>query len=263
MNELIANKAFRIALTAVLAVLALFLLVKTWDGLFGYQPGEPLNTITVSGTGSATAVPDIAKISFTVTESAASVAAAQKAATDRTDKALEALAALGVEDKDVKTLYYNVNPRYEYNTVARPCALDMPCPPVSGSPTITGYDVSQSVEVTVRDTAKAGDVLQALGTLGVQNISGPNFTVDDADAAKTTARKEAIDKAHAQAKLLAKQLGVRLGRIVSFNEGGYYPMYEAYGKGGDMMNATVSSAPALPAGENETNVTVQITYEIR
>ncbi len=262
MNELSSNKVIRGAAAAVLIVLALFLVAQTWNAVFDKGPNEYVNTITVEGTGRSAAVPDIARITFTVTESAANVADAQDAATKRTDDALNAVSEMGVEDKDIKTLSYNVSPKYEYTQT--PCYPGMACPAViSSSPRIVGYDVSQSVEVKVRNTAKAGEVLEALGSLGVQNISGPHFVVDDESEVKNEARAEAIEEARVKAKQLAKELGVRLGKVVSYSEGNQgYPMYDNYGKGGAVMNAEVRSAPSLPVGENETNVTVMVTYEI-
>ncbi len=255
----------RYAVLSVLVLLSLFLLTKTWDQAFGKGQYEPTNAITVEGKGEVSLVPDIAQISFTITESATTVAAAQESATKKTDAAIEALMKLDIAEKDVKTVSYNVSPKYEY---------PQPCPPgamcatvVSGTPKIVGYDVSQSIEVKVRDTAKAGDTLAALGTLGVQNISGPNFMVDDEDAAKAEAREKAIDEARAKAKVLAKQLGVRLGKVMSYSEGSNgYPqpmMYTANMKSGGAMDARVESAPSLPIGENKTTVTVSVTYEIR
>lgn len=135
---------------------------------------------------------------------------------------------------------------------------------VSGTPKIVGYDVSQTVEVKVRDTAKAGEVLAALGSEGVQNISGPEFTVDDEDKVKAEAREKAIAEARTKAKKLASELGVRLGHVVSYSEGGNYPqpMYAMGGKALS-MDARVESVPTLPTGENKTSVTVMVTYEIR
>ncbi|MBU1292588.1 SIMPL domain-containing protein [Patescibacteria group bacterium] len=261
-EELSSNKMIRSAFAAVLIVLALFLVAKTWNAIFDKGPNEYVNTITVEGTGRSAAVPDTARITFTVTESATNVGDAQDAATKRTDDALNAVSEMGVEDKDIKTVAYNVTPRYEYTQ--RPCAPGMMCAAyVSNSPTIVGYDVSQTVEVKVRDTAKAGEVLEALGGLGVQNISGPEFVLDDESAVKNEAREEAIREARMKAKELAKELGVRLGKVVSYSEGSQgYPMYDSYGKGGSAMNAEMRSAPSLPTGENETNVTVMVTYEI-
>ncbi len=259
MNDLAGNRAVRIAGVAVLALLALFLLVKTWDTAFGRDISDPYNTITVEGTGTAAAIPDVARITFTVTESSANVADAQKAATEKTDAALAAVEGFEVEEKDIKTLSYTVSPKYEYPQTV--CYGGM-CP--TGTPRIVGYDVSQTIQVKVRETAKAGDVLAALGGIGVQNISGPEFVVDDESTVSSEARAEAIEEARAKAKELAKELGVSLGKVVSFSENPQgYPYEGYYGKGGVMMDAAAAqSAPRLPVGENETNVTVMITYEI-
>lgn len=257
-----ATKPVRYAATAALAVLALFLVAKAIDafGNIGKSTNPYQTTIMVEGTGEATAIPDVARISFSVTESATAVSAAQEAATEKTDAALAALKELGIEDEDVKTLAYNVYPQYEYQA---PCYAAI-CPP-SRAPRITGYEVSQTVEVTVRDTAKAGDVLQALGTTEVQNISGPNFTVDDAESVRAEARAEAIAEAKEKAKQLAKELGVSLVKVVSFYENQNYPYYGYDGMGYGGPEAAMSSvkAPSLPTGEQETTVSVSITYEIR
>ena len=259
-----ASRPVRYAAAAALAVLALFLLVKTFDAIdqFGMGPNHPVNTITVTGEGKSTSVPNIAEVTFTVQETAPTVKAAQDAATKRTNDSLAALKDLGIADKDVKTLGYNVYPQYESRAVP-PCYPGGACP-TSQSNTITGYQVSQTVQVKIRDTDKAGDVLQKLGTLGVQNISGPNFMLDDDSGVQDEARAAAIEDARTKAEVLAKQLHVRLGKVSSFSEnGGYYPMYSVSAKGGMAMDAAVAPAPSLPVGENETSVTVQITYEIR
>ncbi len=259
MHELSSNRSVRIAAVAVLALLALFLLVKTWDVAFGSDINDSFNTISVEGTGTAAMVPDTARITFTVMESATDVGAAQDAATTRTDAALAALEEMDIEERDVKTLSYNVSPKYEYNQQI--CYGGMSCPPI-GSPRIVGYDVSQTIEVKVRDTGNAGAVLAALGGLGVQNISGPEFVVDDESVVTAEARAEAVEEAREKAKELAKVLGVRLGKVVSFSEGSPEELY-GYGMGGDSMrNTAVEKAPTLPVGENETEITVLVTYEI-
>lgn len=260
MNEsfLEATKPVRIAAVAVLGFLALFLALKSFDVLVygvGRSDTFPPKTVMVEGKGTVTAIPNIARISFSVTESEAAVADAQAAATAKTDAALAAVEKLGIEEKDVKTLSYNVYPKYDHGT---PCYTGY-CPQVE--PRIVGYEVSQTIEVKVRDTAKAGDVLQALGTVGVQNISGPNFTVDDDEAIKAEARAAAVADAKEKAKKLAKELGVSLGGVVSFYETNNQPYYD-YGYGG-AETSMAAKAPSLPTGESETEIVVNITYEIR
>ncbi|MES2668433.1 MAG: SIMPL domain-containing protein [Patescibacteria group bacterium] len=257
MDEMTSNRAARLAAVAVLVLLALFLLAKTWDTVFGRDISDPYASITVEGTGSAAMVPDTARITFTVTESSDNVATAQATATERTDAALAALDEQGIEERDVKTLSYNVSPVYEYQQ-----CFGSICPP-SGNPRIVGYDVSQTIEVKVRDTAKAGDVLGSLGALGVQNISGPEFVVDDETAVQAEARAEAVEEARAKAKELAGELGVRLGSVISYTEGSASDFYGYAGKEMSMDSMAAQSAPTLPTGENETEITVMVTYEIR
>jgi uncharacterized protein YggE len=258
------NQPLRWAAVAVLAVLALFLLVKTFDALARYGEGDnpQVNTITVSGTGSSSATPDIAKITFTVQESASTVQAAQDAATKRANDAIAAMDSFSIKKEDIKTLDYNVSPQYA-STGAMSAIACMPgvmCPRPATSNKITGYQVTETIEVTVRDTAKAGDVLAKLGSLGVQNISGPNFMVDDDNGVMNEARAEAIANAQAKAKELAKELGVHLGDVVSYYDQGNV-IYSAYGKGGGA--ATDVAAPNLPVGTDERTVTVQVTYRIK
>jgi len=252
------SKSVRYAATAALALLALFLFVKTVDafGNIGRSESPYMNTITVEGDGTATATSSIARITFSVSETAATVGDAQAAATKKTDTALASLTKLSVDDKDVKTTSYNVSPQYQYTTCYSGACPNTP-------PKITGYTVSQTIEVKVRDIAKAGDVLQALGTAEVQNISGPDFSTEDDTAVKAEARANAVADAKTKAQALAKELGVHLGKVISYyeNTAPYYGDYA--GKGGMAMESAVAPAPTLPAGQNDTNVTINVTYEIR
>ncbi|CAN5681684.1 SIMPL domain-containing protein [soil metagenome] len=253
-----ASRPVRWAAAAALAMLALFLLVKTGDAMARYGKGDTpqVNTITVTGTGDSAAVPDIATISFTVQESAADVKSAQAAATTKTDAALAAIKELGVAEADVKTTGYNVNPQY---AAVQPCYPGVMCPQTGNK--ITGYQVSQSVDVKVRDTSKAGDVLAKLGDLGVQNISGPNFTTDDDSGVMNEARANAIADARAKAKELAKELGVGLGDVVSYSDSGTVMPYTTRAMSVD--SAAAGPAPTLPVGQDKRTVNVQVTYEIR
>ncbi len=260
--EILDNGGVRIALTGALAILALFLLAETITiaANFG-RPGVPAtDTITVQGSGQATLPPDVARVSFTVENTKATVADAQDATTKQANAAIDFVKGQGIADKDVKTLSYNISPQYSY---PNPCSPGMMCPAYSGTPKITGYQVSETVQVTMRDLSGVGAMLGGLGKLGVQNLSGPAFALDDSTAGYDAARADAIAKAKAQADLLAKQLGVRLGKIVNFSESsGNYPtpMY-AYGMGGGVSDK--AAVPSVPTGENTYNASVSVTYEIR
>lgn len=249
----------------VLIFLSLFLIVVSLGALKEYRyigSGNQSNTITVSGEGEVFAIPDIAQFSFSVIEEAKDVETAQTTATEKADKAIEALKDKGVEEKDIKTTGYNVYPKYEYSRVI---CTEFSCPP--SKQTLTGYEVNHSITVKVRKVDDAGSVIGALGSLNVSNISGISFTIDDEDEIQTEARQKAIDNAEEKAKELAKQLGVKLSKIVSFNENGnggiYYKSAMPLGLGAGMGGDAMESAPSLPAGENRVVSNVSITYEIR
>jgi uncharacterized protein len=259
--EAFNNKGARVALIVTVVVFALFLVAETLSTFNGInRSGVPAtDTITVQGDGQATMPPDVARISFTVQNTAKTVADAQSATTKQANSAIDYVKGQNVEEKDIKTLAYNISPQYSYPA---PCFAEL-CPAYDRQPKITGYQVSETVQVTMRDLTKVGELLGGLGKLEVQNVSGPSFALDDSTEGYNAARADAIDKAKTQAKLLAKQLGVKLGKIVNFSEssGGYpYPMM--YGIGSEMA-VSKSATPDVPSGENTYNASVSITYEIR
>lgn len=248
-----------------LIVVSVYFLVQIVSDIKGYGfigGGAPAsNTISFDGKGEVTAAPDLAVVNLTIRESAKVVEDAQKVVTTKEKAVLDFLEKSGVAKKDIKTESYNSYPKYDYGT---PCyGYGMPCR--QEAPKVIGYEVSENISVKVRDLAKAGDVVKGIGSLGVTEISGPNFSIENEEGLKAEARKMAIDEAKAKAESLSKDLGVKLVRIVNFSENGNYPMY--YGK--EMMAATdsvggaPSPSPVLPTGETKITSNVVITYEIR
>jgi hypothetical protein len=231
-------------------------------------------TISFSGHGEVTAVPDIANVSFTILKDSKTVADAQAGVATVEKEALDFLKTNSVDSKDIQTANASFNPTYQYqNAVCPPVPVPMAnngtvssnnvvyCSP--GKQTLTGYEASESITVKVRNTDNVGKIMQGLGTIGVSNLNGPNFTIDNPDALQTQARKLAIDDAKVKAQVLAKDLGVTLGKISSFSDssGGYPVMYE---NAMAVPSVAKVSAPAvIPAGQNTISSDVTITYEIR
>jgi uncharacterized protein len=218
--------------------------------------------ITVQGEGEVMAVPDIGEFSFSVMAEGKDAAEAQTKSAEAMNKVLAFLKEKGVEDKDVKTENYYLNPKYTYeNTACNPYSY---CPP--SNPVIDGYEVSQTVIVKVRNLEASGELISGVGDNGATNISSLQFTIDDESAVKAEAREKAIADAKEKAEKLAKDLDVRIVRMTGFweEQGGYYPMMydKAYG-GADAMNESASVSPQMPIGENTIKTTVSITYEIK
>lgn len=216
------------------------------------------NIISVNGKGEAYAIPDIAVFSFGVTETAKTVAEAQSKSADKTNRILSSIKSQGVADKDIKTISYSINPHYEYiNGICN----EFRCPP--GESKLSGYDVSQTIEVKVRDIEKAGAILSAIGSIGVQNVSGLSFSVDDIEFVRAKARAEAIENAKNKVKEIAKDLGVRIVGVTSFYDNSDQPGPVAYGGFMDKAMAVSSIVPEVPVGEQKVIVNVNISYEIK
>ncbi|MBU2219457.1 SIMPL domain-containing protein [Patescibacteria group bacterium] len=240
-------------LSILVIVLAIFLAIQAYNG---FQEGKyigkdimPSNTITVSAAGEVFAKPDIAQISVSAVREAKTVLEAQKSHTESINKIVAYLKDSGIEEKDIRTSAYNIYPRYDYLR--------------DKGQVFRGYEVSQTLDVKIRDLEKVGKILGGVAEMGANQVGGINFVIDDEDAVKEEARKQAIDKAKEKADQIAKDLGVSFGRLVSFYESsGDFPIYRSYMTEG-MGGAELVPAPEIPAGENKVTITVNLTYEIK
>lgn len=246
----------------VVMALGVFLVVQTLNSLKDLRTVNPVyNSISVTGKGEVITVPDIASFYFTVTADAKTVTEAQSNVTKKVDTILAELKALGIEDKDIRTSDYSVWPKYTYEPVS--CTPGF-CPP--SRQVSDGYTVNHSMTVKVRKTEDAGKVLSSVGSKGATNVSGLTFTTDDPDKAMAEARAQAVQDAKAKGEELAKNLGVKIVRVVGYYDNSYnpYPMY-ADGMGGNAvgMAKSVEVAPTLPQGQNKVVANVTVNYEIR
>lgn len=247
-------KPLIIIFSIFLAVLVLFFAVKTFNevqsGKYIGQDITPSSTISISGKGEVFVKPDIAKISVSVEKEAVSVTEAQNQATEAINKITSFLKESSVEDKDIKTTNYNIYPRYDWiEKTGR---------------VFRGYVVSQTLEIKIRKIDKTGEILAGVTKAGANQVGGVSFTIDDEEAVKREARQKAINDAQTKAEQLAKDLGVKIVRLVNFSESGNggiimpYKMeaMEATGMGG-------GGEPEIPSGENTVTINVYLTYEIK
>jgi len=248
-------------LTAILFLLFSTVLVgvyisnKIKEGRYIGQGAGVKNTITVSGTGEVYTKPDLAVINFSVVTEAKKVGDALNDNVKKMNAVIEAVSNQGVDDKDLKTTDFNVYPRYEWHKISELYP--------QGKRVLVGYEVRQTLEVKVRDIEKISQVIDSAIDAGANQVSNLSFTVDKQDEFKKQAREKAIKEAKAKAKEIASQLGVRLVKIVGFNESTAMPVprpiyfrEETSGMGG-------GEVPQIETGENKITVSVSITYEIR
>lgn len=205
------------------------------------------HTITISADDKVVVKPDLAVVSIGLTTDAPRVSDAQSQNTKKFNDLLRTLKALGIAEKDIQTTQYNINPKYEW---------------VNNSSKFSGYTVSQSVEVKIRDIAKASDVLDAAGQSGMNQVGGLDFRVDNADAYRDQAREKAVAKAKAKAEVMARQAGFSLGKIVNFSENSAMPYPMPTYRDSTFGLAAPAEAPKIEAGTQDIVSNVSLTYEI-
>ena len=252
MNELHAKMLKSVSL----AVIAFGAIVYVYNYARSIDRTYPPRTFSVEGSADVDTTPDVAMFSATVTtEGGENVAQIQGQNSEKMEAINAFVKEQGVDEKDLKTLQYNLYPRYSN----APCVNNY-CPPA----TINGYTLTQTLEVKVRDTEKLNALLSGVVEKGANTVSDVRFVLDDDTEAKNQAREEAIAKARAKAKDIAKATGFRLGEIVTMYEMNTDPGMPYYGgMGGAMeMSAKANAMPSIEPGTQSTRVTVTLTYEI-
>lgn len=214
----------------------------------------PTPQITVTGQGDASIAPDMAIINLSVLREAET---ARQALTDNNEAMAKILAAMkqdGVAERDLQTGGFSIQPRYVYPDDKNGLT----------QPKISGYSVSNTLAVKVRDLTKLGNILDQSVTLGVNQGGDITFTNDDPKTAITEARKRAVEDAAAKAKTLTEAAGVSVGKVLSINEGGAMPSPRpiAYARMASAQGMAADSVP-VAAGENTYNVNVTVTFEIK
>lgn len=208
---------------------------------------ENQRSMSVSGTGRVTVVPDIAKINIGVRSEAEAVTDALDNNTSQANAISQALQDLGIAEDDIQTSNFNVYPSDRYD-------------PMTGQVEGRYFVVENTVNVTVRELSSLGEVLTAVVEAGANNIYGINFDVEDREAAVAEARKLAIEDAKAKAQAIADESGVELGEILNISVySGSTPTMYYDAKGGAYSEAAVPIA----AGTLAITMEASLTYSIQ
>jgi uncharacterized protein YggE len=206
-------------------------------------------TVSVSGHGEVNVPPDTASVNIGVDIIKPTLDEAQSQATEQANAVITALKDAGIDPADIQTSYYSVNILRDYSENADPTQ-------------ITGFEVTNQLQVTVRDTDKLGEILDSAVQAGANSIYGVNFLVSDQTAAASQARVKAVDDARAKAEELAAATGLSLGPVVAISEGAPPVIGPMYGRGGGGAAMAQAAVPVQP-GSTTVAVDVTMTYELR
>lgn len=238
-----------LARAALLCAGCVTLVAATGPAALGASPDDGARRVlTVAGEGEARAAPDEALLSAGVVTNARTAAAALADNSRAMNEVFATLKRAGIADKDMQTSDFSVRPQYATDKNGNTLQ------------DITGYQVSNTVNVRVGDLSKVGPTLDALVSSGANSIGDISFTIKNPKPLMAQARAEAVADAVARAQTLARAAGVTLGPITSISESGYSapprPMYRV------AAMAAPSSTP-IAGGEESVTANVSITWAIR
>lgn len=195
---------------------------------------EDGTVITVTGSGSVTAVPDIVKLVFSVETNGATVQEAQTQNSEKTNAVLDTLKSLGISDDDIKTSGFQLYPQYNYDE--------------NDSSEITGYNVTTEMTVSNQPVDNAGTILSGCFSAGVNNVSSIEYSCSNYDELYHESLQKAVADAKAKAETLAQAEGLTLGSVSSITEGYQDTTYAAKNR--------YSSSTYVSAASSDTSINV-------
>lgn len=232
--------------TLLFASLAVISAAAIFGSILARADEAPKRTISLAATGAIKTSPDKVDISTGVTSQASTAMEALAKNTAAMTQVIDTLKGEGLDPKDIQTTNFSMQPLYEERKDGR-------------SPTIIGYQVTNSVHLTLHDTAKLGEILDKVVTLGANDIGSIEFGVSEPETLKDEARKLAVSTATANAKLYAEAAGGKLGKVltISEDEDGYLARYATPAPTMEMTKAVPNEA-----GTTTVEVRVHVTFEL-
>ena len=216
----------------------------------GRDDNRRLTRVMIVGNSIVQAQPDTAILTISVvTQNRTAIQAQQDNAT-KTDAVVRALKAAAGAGGEVKTSDYSVQPQRVYKE--------------NQPPTITGYEVRNTVTVTTSDLTKVGTIIDAAAQAGSNDIAGIAFTLRQDRQARDRALTEATQEAVGKARMIANALGGRVVRIVEVQEEGFQqrppvPMYQTENF---VMAQKSAVATPIQVGSLEITSRVQVIAEV-
>lgn len=215
------------------------------------EVSQQLQGIWVSGTGELSVAPDIATLSLGVVAQEMNVAQAQLQASEAMAKVMQALSDSKIDPKDIQTGYFSINQRSRWNEEKQ-------------SEVPTGYQVTNMVTVKVRETEKAGAIIDAVVLAGGDfiRINGIDFTVEEPSKYYKEVREMAMNAAKNKAEQLATLAGLTLGKATYIAENAQYtPSYRAYSNvSAAVPMPEMSYGSSISTGQTKITLNVEVAY---
>jgi uncharacterized protein len=207
-------------------------------------------TINVTGDGEVTATPDIAYLSLGVVTDKPTTVEAQNANSVAMNNVMAAIKKEGIKDEDIKTSDYSIYPKYDYDKN-------------TGASTLVGYTVSNTINVTVKDISKVGQIIDTAVGNGANISNSISFGISDYEKYYNMALLNALSNAKDKAEAISNFLGTKLTTPAKITENSsgipnIYPVLPLNTKFGSVDS---SASTPIQAGTYKVKANVSLVYE--
>ncbi len=223
---------------------------------YAVEPGTSQSGIHVTGESSVSLEPDLVLLNVGVESTESTVTEARQNAASAMNNIHSVLKSQNIENKDIKTKYFNISPQYEYQEILKDQI-------VIGKQVLVGYKVTNSASVRIRELNSVGTIIDKVTTAGgdVTRINGISFTIEDQKPIMTKLRKEAVTDAMNKAQQFAELTGVMLGHLLFITENNNRtPMFN---EGAFARSAFSDMNTQISGGDLEVQMNVEALFAIR
>ena len=228
----------------------LALVATAVPGLVRAQAPTEEPVLRVQGSAEIRVAPDLGVVRLGVAEEARAAREAQSAVNATAGAILDAVRGVGIEERNVQTVRVVLSPLYSSRR-----------PDDREEPRIVGYRASNTVSVRVDDLGLVGQVIDVALEAGANQLEGVSFGLQDDQAVRQLALRQAIAEARGKADAMADALGVELDAIISVTEDNVFvrqPVIETA-----RVMALQGEAPtSVSPGEVSVSASVSIEYRI-
>ena len=229
--------------TAVLAAAAALMLIL--NGCAAGTDVQP-NSVTVNGAGEVEVTPDIAVLKLGVKSEAADTEQVRSSNAAAVNAVIDAVKALGVEEKDIQTTDVNLRSSYDSNGKQ------------------DGYLMETTLEIIVRDMEKSGEVVDACIASGSNTMRGITYAVSNQQELYADALEAAVESAHQTAQAIAQAGGREVGEMLNATEMGEgMTVRPGYAGGNAAMDSAAQNGTSIQPGTDTIQAEVQVTYRLK
>jgi len=191
---------FGYATLFILLLTVIFLISFKKDGMKGVHAQRE---VSVQGTATITASPDVANVSFDLTAKEKTPQDAKKANDELSIKLNDILNKYNIKEAGLKMNYINIRPQYEYH---------------NSRSEVIGYVAQKTITIKIKDIEKYDSFINDILAIGISNVNSVEFTVEDLVAVRNKARTKALEAAREKAELYAGTFGKKIVDVIDISE---------------------------------------------